>query len=151
VARLRHSDETRLGWSTLPNKRISATDDRRRIRQEVSLIKAFPETGLILDASNYGSPLARAQAAITGLKTLLVIARDTKAPPSARVTAATRLTELGGLAAHDRRLDARELQEMSTSDLRDMLATLDQEIGDRARPITPAPTPSTTQDADIFE
>jgi phage terminase small subunit len=77
------------------------------------------------------APLAR--------QTLRTIMQDTAAPANARVSAAKTLLDRAGYVApkHAEKADRKAVAELSSEELRDMIARIEGELGARATDVTP--------------
>lgn len=95
------------------------------------------------------------QRTVSGVIAVTVLQRIAKGetyPAAARVTAARTLAEYAGLIGN-RPADAsnKDPSEMSADELRDLIARLDRELGDRAKPVNaPDSTPIDDQLSDFL-
>lgn len=78
----------------------------------------------------------RTVSGVIAVNVLQTVARGEKYPAAARVTAARTLAEYAGLIGN-KSADAstKDPSEMSADELRDLIARLDRELGDRAKPV----------------
>lgn len=85
---------------------------------------------------------ARVEDGILARNALREIAQGSSFPAAARVTAARTLFEyVGLLGSRGETGAAKDPSEMSADELRDLIARLDKELGDRAKPVN-APVPA---------
>jgi DNA-binding MarR family transcriptional regulator len=93
---------------------------------------------------------AKAQAGVIGVRVLRRIAEDSKVD-GARVTAARTLLEYAGLIGRQAGDAVKDPAEMSTAELRQLLAKVDSEIASRAKPVNgPESSPIPQQVLDIL-
>lgn len=85
---------------------------------------------------------AKLEDGVLARKALRQIAGEDRFPAAARVTAARTLMEYAGMIGNRGETGAaKDPSEMSAEELRDLIARLDKELGDRATPVN-APTPA---------
>ena len=78
----------------------------------------------------------RAQSGVIGYRAARSIAQNESHPAGARMTAARTLLEVAGMIGKAQEQGgSKEVGEMSTGELRDLVDRLDKELGDRSRPI----------------